>query len=161
MEPTKLSDDPRFRQKHQEEETCQINILFGPLQQKDKFCRIQLKKGESLTFNYNMRNQFTDVTRLARGLVFNNFNSLQFGEPDLQNALSHNLSLLYRSFNLFNYTNVFARASYTKNIDQIRQLTDFESVIRTSTFFNSSFAVDQSCIYLECSIGVLREVSSS
>lgn len=45
MEPTKLSDDPRFRQKHQEEETCQINILFGPLQQKDKFCRIQLKKG--------------------------------------------------------------------------------------------------------------------
>ena len=24
--------------------------------------RIQLKKGESLTFNYNMRNQFTDVT---------------------------------------------------------------------------------------------------
>ena len=56
--------------------------------------RIQLKKGESLTFNYNMRNQFTDVTRLSRGLVFNSYNSLQFGEPDLQNALSHNLSLL-------------------------------------------------------------------
>ena len=31
--------------------------------------RIQLKKGESLTLNYTMRNQFTDVTRLARGLV--------------------------------------------------------------------------------------------
>lgn len=102
--------------------------------------RIQLKKGESLTFNYNMRNQFTDVTRLARGLVFNSFNSLQFGEPDLQNALSHNLSLLYSSFNLFNYTNVFARASYTNNIDQIRGLTNFENVIRTSTFFNSNFA---------------------
>ena len=102
--------------------------------------RIQLKKGESLTFNYNMRNQFTDVTRLARGLVFNGYNSLQYGEPDLQNALSHNLSLLYSSFNLFNYTNVFARASYTKNIDQIRGLTNFENVIRTSTFFNSNFA---------------------
>ena len=102
--------------------------------------RIQLKKGESLTFNYNMRNQFTDVTRLARGLVFNSFSSLQFGEPDLQNALSHNLSLLYSSFNLFNYTNVFARASYTKNSDQIRGLTNFESVIRTSSYFNSSFA---------------------
>ena len=102
--------------------------------------RIQLKKGESLTFNYNMRNQFTDVTRLARGLVFNSYNSLQYGEPDLQNALSHNLSLLYSSFNLFNYTNVFARASYTKNIDQIRGLTNFENVIRTSTFFNSNFA---------------------
>jgi len=102
--------------------------------------RIQLKKGESLTFNYNMRNQFTDVTRLARGLVFNSYNNIQYGTPDLQNALSHNFSLLYRSFNLFNYTNVFTRASYTKNIDQIRSLTDFESVVRTSTYFNSNFA---------------------
>ena len=123
------------------------NIQFGETVS-DKFLkvlpdfetRIQLKKGESLTFNYNMRNQFTDVTRLARGLVFNNYNSLQYGEPDLQNALSHNLSLLYRSFNLFNYTNVFARASYSNNIDQIRGLTNFENVIRTSTFFNSNFA---------------------
>jgi hypothetical protein len=48
--------------------------------------------------------------------------------------------LLYSSFNLFNYTNVFARAAYSSNIDQIRGLTDFENVIRTSTFFNSNFA---------------------
>jgi len=102
--------------------------------------RIQLKKSESLTFNYRMQNQFTDVTRLAEGLVLNNYNSIQFGAPELQNALSHNLSLLYRSFNLFNYTNVFARVSYSNNIDQIRSLTSFESIIRTSTFFNSNFA---------------------
>jgi hypothetical protein len=102
--------------------------------------RIQFKKSESLTFRYNMENQFTDVTRLAEGLVFNNFNNIQFGEANLQNALSHNLSLLYSSFNLFNYTNVFARAAYSNNIDQIRGLTNFENVIRTSTFFNSNFA---------------------
>lgn len=102
--------------------------------------RIQIKKGESLTLNYRMQNQFTDVTRLAQGLVLNNYNSIQYGEPDLQNALSHNISLLYSSFNLFNYTNVFARVSYTSNIDQIRSLTNFESIIRTSTFFNSNFA---------------------
>lgn len=102
--------------------------------------RIQIKKGESLTLNYRMQNQFTDVTQLAQGLVLNNYNSLQYGEPDLQNALSHNVSLLYSSFNLFNYTNVFARVSYTSNIDQIRSLTNFESIIRTSTFFNSNFA---------------------
>ena len=77
--------------------------------------RIQIKKGESLTLNYRMQNQFTDVTRLAQGLVLNNYNSIQYGEPDLQNALSH-------------------------NIDQIRSLTNFESIIRTSTFFNSNFA---------------------
>jgi hypothetical protein len=102
--------------------------------------RIQFKKGESLTLNYSMRNQFTDVTRLAEGLVLNSYNSLQYGEPDLQNALSNNVSLRYSSFNLFNYTNVFVRAAYSNNIDQIRSLTNFENVIRTSTFFNSSFA---------------------
>ncbi|MFT5103960.1 MAG: hypothetical protein ACI86C_001621 [Candidatus Latescibacterota bacterium] len=102
--------------------------------------RIQLKNSESLTFNYNMQNQFTDVTRLAQGLVLNNFNSIQFGNPNLQNSLSHNVSLFYRSFNLFNYTNVFARVAYSKNIDQVRNLTEFDNVIRTSTFFNSSFA---------------------
>lgn len=123
------------------------NIQFGE-EIKEEFIRllpdfetrIQLKKGESLTLSYNMRNQFTDVTRLARGLVFNSYNSIQYGAPDLQNALSHNVSLLYSSFNLFNYTNVFARVAYSSNIDQIRNLTDFESIIRTSTFFNSNFA---------------------
>ncbi len=109
--------------------------------------RIQFKKSEALTLRYDMRNQFTDVTRLAEGLVLNNFNSIQFGESDLQNALSHNVSLFYSSFNLFNYTNVFARASYSNNIDQIRSLTNFENVIRTSTFFNSSFADETANVF--------------
>ena len=102
--------------------------------------RIQFKKSENLTLRYNMRNSFTDVTSLAQGLVANNFNSLQYGNPELQNALSHNINLSYFSFNLFNYTNVFAILNYSKNIDQIRSRTDFENVIRTSTFFNSNFA---------------------
>ena len=102
--------------------------------------RIQIKKGETLTLNYSMQNQFTDITKLARGLVLNTYNNIQFGEPNIKNALSHNLSLLYSSFNLFNYTNVFARIAYSSNIDQIRSLTNFENIIRTSTFFNSNFA---------------------
>ncbi|WP_430467421.1 carboxypeptidase regulatory-like domain-containing protein [Winogradskyella ouciana] len=109
--------------------------------------RIQFKKSESLTFNYRMSNTFTDVTNIAEGLVLNNFNSIQFGNPELQNALSHNLSLFYSSFNLFNYTNVFAGANYSKNIDQIRSLTNFESVIRTSSFFNSQFADESASVF--------------
>ena len=120
--------------------------------------RIQIKKGESLTLNYRMQNQFTDVTRLARGLVINNYNSIQFGAPELQNALSHNVSLLYSSFNLFNYTNVFARLAYAKNIDQIRGLTTFENVIRTSSFFNSNFADENFNAFgrIQKTIGKLR-----
>ena len=109
--------------------------------------RIQFKKSESLQLNYNMTNTFTDVTNIAEGLVLNNFNNIQFGNPELQNALSHNVRLFYSSFNLFNYTNVFAGANYSKNIDQIRSLTDFESVIRTNSFFNSQFADESASLF--------------
>ncbi len=101
--------------------------------------RIQFKKSESLTLRYAMQNQFTDVTRLASGIVLNNFNSIQFGSPELQNAVSNNIGLFYRSFNLFNYTNVFAYVNYSNAMDQIRSLSDFESVVRTNEFFNSGF----------------------
>ena len=100
----------------------------------------QIKNSETLRLNYAMRTQFTDVTTLARGLVLNNYNSIFSGDQELQNAISHNINLTYYSFNLFNYTNIFARLSYNKSIDQIRNLTSFESVIATSSPFNSSFA---------------------
>ncbi|MBL86970.1 MAG: TonB-dependent receptor [Winogradskyella sp.] len=120
--------------------------------------RIQFKKSESLQFNYNMQNTFTDVTNIAEGLVLNNFNSIQYGNPELQNALSHNFRLFYSSFNLFNYTNVFAGANYSKNEDQIRGLTNFESVIRTSTFFNSQFADENASVFgrVERTFGKIR-----
>ncbi len=102
--------------------------------------RIQLKKSETLNLNYRMQTQFTDVNNFARGLVLNSFNSLFSGNPALENAVSHNVSLNYFSFNMFNYTNVFGRINYSKRIDQIRNLTNFESVIRTNSPFNSGFA---------------------
>ncbi len=108
---------------------------------------IQLKDSESLRLNYAMRTQFTDITKIARGLVLNNYNSLFIGTQDLQNAISHNISLNYYSFNLFNYTNVYAGINYNKSIDQIRNLTSFESVITTSNPFNSSFADENLSVY--------------
>ena len=102
--------------------------------------RIQLKKSESLTFNYAMRTQFTDVSKIAEGLVLNSYNSIFSGYNEIQNAISHNLNLNYFSFNLFNYTNVYARLSYNKSIDQIRNLTTFESVVASSSPFNSAYA---------------------
>lgn len=103
---------------------------------------VQLKKSETLNLNYRMQTQFTDVSNFASGLVLNNYNSLFSGNPYLENALSHNVSLFYYSFNMFNYTNVFASLNYNKSIDNIRTQSVFQpgSVIRVSTPFNSPFA---------------------
>jgi hypothetical protein len=59
---------------------------------------------------------------------------------------------------LFNYTNVFAGANYSKNEDQIRSLTNFESVIRTSSFFNSQFADENASLFgrVERTFGKIR-----
>ncbi|MGJ8591051.1 MAG: carboxypeptidase regulatory-like domain-containing protein [Aquaticitalea sp.] len=102
--------------------------------------RIQLKKSETLNLNYRMQTQFTDVNNFARGLVLNSYSSLFSGNEALENAVSHNVNLTYFSFNMFNYTNVFGTINYSKRIDQIRNLTNFESVIRTNSPFNSGFA---------------------
>lgn len=103
---------------------------------------IQLKKSEQVTLNYSMQTQFTDVSKFAGGLVLNSYSSLYAGSPDLENALSHNVNLSYFSFNMFNYTNVFASLNYNKSIDNIRTTSVFEpgSVVRVSTPFNSPFA---------------------
>ena len=125
--------------------------------------RFQIKKSESLTFNYRVFNQFTDVSRLARSLIMNNYNSFQYGEPTLTNGVTRTLSLLYQSFNLFNNTNVFFRGAYSKNIDPIRSLTNFENVIRTNTFFNSGFA-DENANFsgrIQKTVGKLRFSTSA
>ena len=103
---------------------------------------VQLKKSETLNLNYSMQTQFTDVSNFASGLVLNNYNALFSGNPELESALSHNLSLFYYSFNMFNYTNVFASINYNKSIDNIRTESIFQpgSVIRVSSPFNSPFA---------------------
>jgi len=106
----------------------------------DANIRFQIKKSENLNLRYSMQTNFTDVSRLAEGLVMNNYNSFFSGNRQLENALSHNLNLSYFSFNMFNYTNVFAFLNYSKNVDGIRNRTNFDSVITTSSPFNSNFA---------------------
>ena len=103
---------------------------------------VQLKKSETLNLTYSMQTQFTDVSNFARGLVLNNYNALFTGNPALESALSHNVNLFYYSFNMFNYTNVFASINYNKSIDNIRTESIFQpgGVIRVSSPFNSPFA---------------------
>ena len=124
---------------------------------------IQLKDSENIRLNYSMRTQFTDITKIASGLVLNNYNSIFIGNQNLQNAVSHNVNLNYYSFNLFNYTNIYAGLNYNKSVDQIRNLTSFESVIATSYPFNSPFADENFSMYgrFQRSVGKVRATIGS
>ncbi|MFT4802680.1 MAG: hypothetical protein ACI93N_002461, partial [Flavobacteriaceae bacterium] len=99
----------------------------------------QFKRSESLTFRYKQEVNFTDVNQIARGIVANNYNSFFTGNADLINASFHNVSLNYRSFNLFNASNVFARVNYRKTIDQVATNIGFipNSVVSARNSLNS------------------------
>ncbi|MDO6519112.1 carboxypeptidase-like regulatory domain-containing protein [Zobellia uliginosa] len=105
----------------------------------DVYINAQLKKSENIRFNYRVTRSFTDVSKFAQGYVLNNYNSLYSGNRDLESALNHNLSLNFFSFNMFNFTNIFANIAYTKRIDALKSSADIIGINRVSTTINSNF----------------------
>ncbi|MCC9074433.1 carboxypeptidase-like regulatory domain-containing protein [Flavobacterium sp. F-65] len=106
----------------------------------DAYAQYQIKKSESLTYNYSMTNDFTDINQLAQGYTFTSYNSLFRGNRFLENALSQNHSLSYFKYNLFNFTNIFASINYNKRMDAVKTKAEFSGINQSSTPYNSNFA---------------------
>jgi hypothetical protein len=100
----------------------------------------QIKKAESLTYNFSFTNNFTDINRLSEGIILSNFNNLTRGNRTLENATSIVHSLRYFKYSMFNLENISAFASYSKLTDAIKTRALFVGVNQTSTPFNSDFA---------------------
>ncbi|MGX7667431.1 carboxypeptidase regulatory-like domain-containing protein [Flavobacterium pedocola] len=111
----------------------------------DFYALWQLKKTETLTYNFGMANNFTDINKLAEGYVFSNYNSLYSGNRTLENSLSQVHSLRYFRFNMFNQENIVGNITYTKQTDGIKSKVLFTgptgiSQVLSSVNMNSSFA---------------------
>ncbi|MDD2985013.1 carboxypeptidase-like regulatory domain-containing protein [Flavobacterium sp.] len=105
----------------------------------DLFAQYQLKKSESLTYNYRMNNVFSDINSFAEGFTFNNFNSLNRGNSLLENALQQTHSLRYFKYNLFNYTTIFGNLNYVKTTDPVINRAFFNGIYQTSEKVNANF----------------------
>jgi len=108
----------------------------------DVYALYQIKKSETLTYNYSMSNAFTDINKLAEGYVFSNYNGLFSGNRTLENSLSHVHSLRYFKYNMFNFENIFANIAYTKQVDGIKNKALLTGVNQVSSSVNmdSNFA---------------------
>ena len=100
----------------------------------------QIKKAESLTYNFSYTNSFTDINQLAEGLVFSNYNSLRKGSRTLENATARQHSLRYFKYNMFNLENISAFLSYSKRIDAVKTRAFYDGVNQSSMPYNSDFA---------------------
>jgi len=106
----------------------------------DFFALYQIKKAETLTYNFSLSNDFTDINQLAEGYVISNYNSLFRGNRTLENATSQVHSLRYFKYNMFNFENIFANATYTKKVDAIKTKADFTGINQSSSPYNSNLA---------------------
>ncbi len=106
----------------------------------DVYALYQLKKAETLTYNYSINNDFTDITKLTSGYTFTNYNSLFKGNRNLENAMSESHSLRYFKYNMFNFENIFANINYTKRLNAVKTSADFTGINQVSTAINSNFA---------------------
>ena len=106
----------------------------------DLLAIFQIKKAESLTYNFSYTNSFTDINQLAEGLVFSNYNSLQKGSRTLENATARQHSLRYFKYNMFNLENISAFLSYSKRIDAVKTRAFYDGVNQSSMPYNSDFA---------------------
>ena len=99
---------------------------------------MKFKDAESLRFNYRSTTQFTDVNNLAKGYIFNNYNSFFQGNPSLEAAKLNNFSLAYQSINIFTFTNIFARLNYSKRSNSIQNKTLISGINSVRSAENSN-----------------------
>ncbi len=108
----------------------------------DVYALYQIKKSETLSYNFSISNAFTDINQIAEGYVLSNYNSLFKGNRYLENSLSQVHSLRYFRYNMFNFENIFANISYTKQVNGIKNSVQFNGVNQSTSALNmnSNFA---------------------
>lgn len=106
----------------------------------DLFVLYQIKKSESLTYNFGYTNNFTDINKLAQGYVLNGYSSLFNGYRELQNSTSQTHSLRYFKYNMFNFENIFGNITYSRTVDAVKSRARFLGVNQVATPINSQFA---------------------
>ncbi|MFK5983709.1 MAG: carboxypeptidase-like regulatory domain-containing protein [Flavobacteriaceae bacterium] len=97
---------------------------------------LQLKKSESLRFNYSISQDYTDVNNYAEAYVFSDYNRMFRGNRNLENSLSHNYNLTYFSFNMFNYTNFNGSINYSRRIESVKYNSLLVGINQVSTPIN-------------------------
>lgn len=106
----------------------------------DFYALWQIKKSETLTYNFAISTNFTDVNQLVTGLLFNSYRNLSTGNQFLGSSTVQTHSLRYFKFNMFNQENIFGNLSYSKTVDGIRSNAIFDGINQFSRPLNLFYA---------------------
>ncbi len=96
------------------------------------------KNSRNLSFKYNLKSNFNDVSYFTDRLRLQGFNDLYRGNVNLENELAHNLSINYYRFSMFRNVFINAGIYYSKKEKSIQNATIIDGINQINTSFYSS-----------------------
>lgn len=109
--------------------------------------RYRFRNSHSLTFDYAVRADFTDVQNFAQGIIVRNYNALFAGNPLLRNSIYHTITLNYFNFNMYNFLNIYGGLNYSKRLNDISNIIEFDERERINVPINIDAANEISTAY--------------
>lgn len=133
-----------------------INVLLPQVNIEAEF-----NSSEKLKFSYKLNARTPLSNRLIRNFTLNSFNSIFFGNPKLENELSHNFSLNYQKFNLykgFDLNTSFLYKNGNQSYKNSTQLNGINQLINVVMFDESENQISANLIlnkrYRNIKIGI-------
>lgn len=96
--------------------------------------RYEFGSSHDIEFSYNQSLEYNSVNAYAEGFVLSRYNTLMFGNAQLDPALSHRINLSYRNFNMYNFFNISGGLSYqhiTDGFTNNQELLGVENVLNS------------------------------
>lgn len=102
--------------------------------------KYSFRRSHSLSLNYNVSAEFTDIQNYAEGLIVRGYNSLYQGNENLQNSLYNSAQLNYSNFNMYNFFNVYGGLNYSKRLEDVTNIIEFNNRERVNSPININTA---------------------
>jgi hypothetical protein len=108
----------------------------------DFYARYKFGGAKSLSLNYTVNAEFTDIQNVGNATLIRSYNSLFNGNRNLTNLWYHSVDLRYMDFNMYNFTNFYAMLNYQKRYNDISESVGYSDTDRLSVPTNAVLAND-------------------
>lgn len=102
--------------------------------------KFEIRRSQTLNYNFAFTNHFTDIVNLAEGYLLQGYSSLFQGNRNLENSTHQTHRLYYHNFNSFTMQNIHAGIHYSRMVDNMNSIAEYDGINSSSTLFNSNFA---------------------
>jgi len=105
------------------ESTVEKTLLLPQL-----YAKYDFRSSHNVSFRYSANAEFTDIQKVASGLVIDNYNRLFGGNRNLQNSWYHQVDFSYLNFDMYNFLTLFGGINYQRRFEGITNTVNFSGL---------------------------------